>query len=277
MPGYENVLHPTDFHPDAENAFAHAVRIALESKGLLSVVHVGELKQGSRWQAFPHVRPMLARWGLLSPRSTLREMRDLGMGIKKVEVGALDPAKVVAGYIMEREPSLVVISTHRRKGLDRLLHASISETITRKARARTLFVPRGVDGFVCTRTGDIKLRRILIPLRLGLAPHLAVEEAGRIARVLGCRDLRLTLLHVGSKYSMPRVQVIPEHDWKVERLCVKGIVEEEILKAAELHQVDLIVMVTQGHEGFLDALRGSSTEQVLHDSRCPVLAIPKHG
>jgi nucleotide-binding universal stress UspA family protein len=37
---------------------------------------------------------------------------------------------------------------------------------------------------------------------------------------------------------------------------------------------DLIAMATEGHKGFLDVLRGSTTERVLRDARCPVLAVP---
>jgi len=32
--------------------------------------------------------------------------------------------------------------------------------------------------------------------------------------------------------------------------------------------------VTEGHEGVLDAMRGSVTEQVLRRSTCPMLAVP---
>jgi nucleotide-binding universal stress UspA family protein len=276
MTGYDNVFHPTDLQPDAENAFAHALRIALASRGLLSVVHIGDFKKGARWEAFPHVRPLLARWGFLPRRATMRDLRELGMGVKKVEVGARGAARNVAGYIMEHEPNLVVISTHRRKGVDRLLHASISETIARRTHARTLFVPRGVKGFVRQQTGEVSLRRILVPLKPGLAPQMAVDEAAHMARLLGGPEVRFTLMHVGSKYGMPRVRVIPEHDWLVERLCVEGVPGEAIVQAARVHRADLIVMVTQGHDGFLDAIRGNSTERVLHEAPCPVLAVPKH-
>ena len=37
---------------------------------------------------------------------------------------------------------------------------------------------------------------------------------------------------------------------------------------------DLIVMATEGHQGFLDAIRGSTTERVLRQAPCPVLAVP---
>ena len=37
---------------------------------------------------------------------------------------------------------------------------------------------------------------------------------------------------------------------------------------------NLIMMATAGHQGFLDALRGSTTERVLRHAPCPVLAVP---
>jgi nucleotide-binding universal stress UspA family protein len=49
---------------------------------------------------------------------------------------------------------------------------------------------------------------------------------------------------------------------------------DQILTTSEDHDADLIVMPTQGRDGFLDALRGSTTEQVLRAARCPVLAVP---
>jgi nucleotide-binding universal stress UspA family protein len=33
-------------------------------------------------------------------------------------------------------------------------------------------------------------------------------------------------------------------------------------------------MVTEGSHGFLDALRGSTTQQIIRQAPCPVLAIP---
>ena len=37
---------------------------------------------------------------------------------------------------------------------------------------------------------------------------------------------------------------------------------------------DLIGMPTMGHHGFLDALRGNTTERLLRQAPCPVLAVP---
>jgi nucleotide-binding universal stress UspA family protein len=53
-----------------------------------------------------------------------------------------------------------------------------------------------------------------------------------------------------------------------------GSVVEQIIKISEDRSPELIVMATQGHQGFMDALRGSTTEQVLRKASCPVLAVP---
>src|SRR5262249_15832419 len=55
---------------------------------------------------------------------------------------------------------------------------------------------------------------------------------------------------------------------------VEGPVEETILRIAQDHHADMIAMPTAGRDGFLDALRGSTTERVLRRAVCPVLAVP---
>ena len=49
---------------------------------------------------------------------------------------------------------------------------------------------------------------------------------------------------------------------------------DAIVRTAGDRKADLIVMATQGHNGFLDALRGSTTDQVVRRAPCPVLAVP---
>ena len=50
---------------------------------------------------------------------------------------------------------------------------------------------------------------------------------------------------------------------------------EEVLSAAVQVKADLIVMTTDGRNGFLDALRGSHSERILRRTPCPLLAIPE--
>ena len=55
----------------------------------------------------------------------------------------------------------------------------------------------------------------------------------------------------------------------------RGNVVETILSVADDITADVIVMGTKGNQGFLDALRGSTSEQVLRRSRSPLLAVPE--
>ena len=54
--------------------------------------------------------------------------------------------------------------------------------------------------------------------------------------------------------------------------CVAGDPVAAIL--AEAADADLIAMPTAGRQGFKDALRGSTTERVIAQASCPVLALP---
>jgi nucleotide-binding universal stress UspA family protein len=52
-----------------------------------------------------------------------------------------------------------------------------------------------------------------------------------------------------------------------------GNIVKSIIDAAVEFEIDMIVMPTAGHQGVLDALRGSTTERVLRHAPCPLLAI----
>ena len=49
---------------------------------------------------------------------------------------------------------------------------------------------------------------------------------------------------------------------------------QTIIDASNDTQADLIVMVTDGRNGFLDGLRGSHSERVLRQAGVPLLTVP---
>ena len=53
-----------------------------------------------------------------------------------------------------------------------------------------------------------------------------------------------------------------------------GPVVDAITAEADATDADLVVMTTEGRHGFLDALRGSTTEAVLRRANRPLLAVP---
>ncbi len=77
-------------------------------------------------------------------------------------------------------------------------------------------------------------------------------------------------IHVGSE----RFQLTGPEGKREEVTGLEGPTVEAILSAANAYLADLVVMPTAGRHGFLDALRGSTTEQVLRRAPCPLLALP---
>jgi hypothetical protein len=84
------------------------------------------------------------------------------------------------------------------------------------------------------------------------------------------------LIHVGEEVPFPEIVTPRREMWQWRKIHKQGPVERQILQSAHEYRADLIVMTTQGHHGFLDALRGSTTERIVRNSKCPVLAVPAH-
>lgn len=271
----KNVFHPSDFSEASEIAFAHALKFALLSRARLSMLHVATESEVSG--KFPRVRETLERWGVIPPGSGKEAVSALGMDVRKVVEKHGDPVHVVLSYLKRHPAELIVLATHQYQGKERWFKRSVSEPIARRSRQMTLFVPHGVVGFVSRDTGALSLRSVLIPVAEEPSPVPAIDAAARVADSLQCTDLRFTLLHVGDRSTMPECPIKQQESWHWERIVREGDVVEQILQTAGEVSADLIVMATSGHTGFLDALRGSTTEQVLRRARCPLLAVPVSG
>lgn len=61
---------------------------------------------------------------------------------------------------------------------------------------------------------------------------------------------------------------------EVTPLLIQGSTVDTILKQAEHHAVDLIVMATHGRGLMYQMLVGSVSEGVLHRTTCPILFVP---
>ena len=272
---YESVLHLTDFSPESGLAFAHALKIALQESARLTIFHMDQRGVSTLpWHEFPGVRATLQQWGLLEPHVPRQAVYEtLGIQVEKVVARGKGVTQSVLHYLERHPVDLLVLATHGRDGLPRWLIPSIAEPVARSARVPTLFVPHGARGCVALEDGSVGLDQVLVPVDHEPHPQPGIEAALTMTRTLGSRYAELTLLHVGQVGDMPGVTMPPEDEVRCQRLVRVGSPVEEILNATDELSADLIVMATEGHHGFLDALRGSTTEQVLRHAPCPVLAV----
>jgi nucleotide-binding universal stress UspA family protein len=176
---------------------------------------------------------------------------------------------------LDRKPvDLIVLATQGREGLSRWVDRSDAEAMARWSRTMTLFVPASAKrGIVSFDTGNLCLKNILVPIDRAPDCAAAVEFARRTAELLSDGDVAIRLLYVGTApVPQPALEESDRWTWHIEHR--EGDVVAEILSAADRHEANLIVMATTGHDGVLDALRGSTTEQVLRKAPCPILAVP---
>jgi hypothetical protein len=144
--------------------------------------------------------------------------------------------------------------------------------VSRRAAKPTLFIAPGARGFVDQLSGQLRLRRVLVPVDHAPAPSARVNAISEFVHSLAGHDLAVHLLHVGTH--APVLQRASETIMPVNVEIRRGDVVETILQTAAEIDADLIAMPTAGHHGILDGLRGSTTERVLRHAPCPVLAVP---
>lgn len=270
-PGWR-ILHPTDFSEASEVAFVHALKLALVTQGHLHVLHVSSHEGRVRWRGFPGVREALERWGVLPSGSRPEAVADLGIEVVKVAAVGDDPVLIAHDFLGRHPADVIVLATHQRDGLARWRQPSVAEQIARRARQVTLFVPDGTGGFVDAVTGLIRLRRVLIPVDRIPAPQPAIEAAAALASLNGGGPTTFRLVHVGET-EVPAVVTKEQPGWAWERSLLNGEPATALVEAIQDFHPDLVVMTTAGRHGFMDALRGSTTERVLRAVRCPLLAV----
>ena len=272
IPTSAPIMHPTDFSDLSMNAFAHALKISLAAKCKLYIVHIAARQDADEWQAFPHVRETLARWGLLSANESTAAIFDkLGVEVAKVEIAPQNPVQGLARFLAGHPSDLMVLATRGRDGLPRWVRPSIAEAMSRRTHMQTIFVPAPSAGFVDAASGALNLERILVPLDHHPPAPPALAAIKRFCSALGVEPA-IHALHVGTEApNLPKPVTVADG---VTIELRAGNVVDTILQAAAEIKANLIAMATAGHDGVLDAIRGSTTERVLRHALAVPVASP---
>ena len=275
-PGFtliKSVLHPTDFSEASRVAFHHALKAALLAKSSLALLNVST-NENAKWSDFPGVRETLERWGALPNGSLKSDVGKLGIDARKIVADEKDPVDAVIRYLQHHPTDLIVLATSQRDGRVRWLGKSVSEPVTRKGGQMTLLIPGDTEGFVHGEDGSVKLSKVLVPIANTPPALPAVNMAARFVQKLKISTGTFVLLHIGTTNTMPACRHPEVPGWTWQKDLRSGDVIDGIVKAAKGHAADLIVMSTDGRNGFLDALRGSHSERVLRHGATPLLTIP---
>jgi nucleotide-binding universal stress UspA family protein len=288
------ILCPVDTSDFSKRAVQHAVALGTWYEAEVTVLYVrAVVVTPALWFGAPPVLPPEAE-GREEAVTAIRQFVNAATGDASFSILVTDGPIVdeilrVAG---ELPADLLVMGTHGLSGFERLLLGSITEKTLRKAPCPVLTVPRlaaeqpepphvTFDTIVCGVDRSAASQRAL---RYALS--LAQEAGGRLVLVHTIEDMSEEEPRYAGHFNTPECwsRIAPEIRADYEQLvpadarlwCDLEVVVpygkpyREILAVATARGADLIVVGAAGSTMPF----GTTTQHVLRQARCPVLAVP---
>lgn len=283
-PTLRNVLYATDFSPASDAALPYAVSIARHYRSKLHVTH--------------SINPDVS--GLIAPQLIDRIRSDLKMAatdkiaelIRSVRAEDLDYDPVVVEGVVgdallltirSKDIDLVVLGTHGRRGLRKLVLGSVAEEVFRLAPCPVLTVGPKAEEAVSV---PLRLQHIIYPMELTDDVLKAAGYAISIAKEYGAELTFLNVIEEPSMSSDERswITVTAEH-WFEDKIARDlGIANAQftqkfgdpataILQCATERGADLIVMNIHGAHPFLAGMVPGVAHRVVAEAACPVLTV----
>jgi nucleotide-binding universal stress UspA family protein len=295
----KNVLVATDFSQTSEDALPYAVAISRRYGSTLHAVHVI-----ADADFLVPSQPVDATGFTLEAalRESWAKMHSLALRLEGLphytyvlhgRVG-----QVISDLIRVHQIDLLVVGTHGRSGVEKLLLGSVAEDVLRRASCSVLTVGPQVSGRAKLPVqGDhrdlppieIDLRQIVYATDFTPNSVSAATYAISLAQEF---QARITLMHVMEKYvdldrrpgpiadAVQRLEELVPRDaalWCTpEHVLEYGSPAEHILRTASERNADLIVLGAQpenGATGVATHLPWATAHKVIAHAHCPVLTV----
>ncbi len=295
------ILVPLDGSPLAETALEPALLLVRRFEAKLLVVHTlfPEKPSADKGRA-PRLASIQEAQRYLT--SVANYLRSEGV-VAQTVVLPMEPAEGIANEAEFRQVDLIVMTTHGRKGLDALLHPSVTWQVLRQTKAPILVCK-------CASHDDpaapsLHLPRfmtdshapILVPLDGSLQAEAVLPLAQELARVFGNPLLLIrageqpylaggvigynTIMDQAVKWSLDEAESylkrkaleLTSTGLEVEIEAAVGGAAPFIRQVAEERQVGLIVMATHGRGWLGRVVIGSVAQSVLREGDTPVLLV----
>ena len=293
------VLFPTDFSPCAERAFTHAAHLTSQYAArlhILSVVDAEDDDSKNPMSYLPLGRDELAaELGLPrgpEPRMKVESNGETTPDSINVTLQASSPWRAILTYADENDIDLIVMGTHGRHGVDRILMGSVAEQVVRRAKCAVLTV-RDTEASA-SNTGPI-----VVPVDFSTFTRGVLSQAIDLAEAYATE---IHLVHVIEPITLPTVYgidpmpaVVPDMEGRATEALtllktesipeavpahaevLVGHAAHEIVTYADDVRARMIVIATHGLTGLKRLLMGSVTEHVVREAACPVFTVRSLG
>ncbi len=283
--GIHNVLIATDFSSYSNLALNFGLELAHDYRAtayVVSVIPTDEILLAGP-EAYLAAKDATRR-DLIELQTALRRTYAFIEG-KDYHLFMLEGAvaEALLDFAAARQIDLIVVATHGRSGLGKVLMGSVAEKVFRQSPVPVLTIGPHVRQAAHRK----KPRNILVPVDLTAASERALRYAGALARE---HKAALTLLHVLSSAAVKgasdraaieqgirtRLAELMDHAAAGVQYSTRveiGRVETTILEMADKLEADLLVMGVRPWAGILDRLMWPHAYEVVRESPCPVVTV----
>jgi nucleotide-binding universal stress UspA family protein len=279
---FENILIPTDFTDVAKLALGYAKAIARQADSQLLLVHVNPPLAAidSPELAWVDAGVILKSMEERLERSSA-DLRSEGFRVGTLSVNGSLQDEIL--FLVERENvDLIVLGTHSKTGLERLMFGSDAESILRRVSCPVLTVgPRAAKpsapvwppaNVLCATTLDPDAAAGTAAYAFVLAHQLAARFGLlTVAEEKGASyGASLEAFEHAVKRRLPADSSFQVHMQTVVSQRAPGI---EIAEYATKHGVDLVVMGAHTASALATHFAHGTANQVFADAPCPVMTV----
>ncbi len=251
-------------------AFTHALCLTCTAKGELQIV---DARKGRNMQSDLNVRRTFEQWRKLPAGSKREDVGNTGARIKKI--AAKGNIKKEIGKRLEKDScDILIMATETRKGINHLFGQDIIDFLARSFRQTTLYIPDKAKPFANSETGQLSLKKILIPVSEEPSPEPSFEMLHRIMNFSPETSPDVIGIHKGECFPYISGSYLNDISWReINEIPENESIWHLIARRAESEKVDLIIMSTNGRDTLPQKIMGSITENVVGLAPCPVLAV----
>lgn len=285
---FDQILFPVDDSDPCEAVTDHVLAIAADHGATLHVLNVADTTELSLTRVQGEVVDALVGEGerLVEEIADRAQRRD---STTVTEVLQGKPDTTIVEYAADRDIDLVVMPTHGRQNLERLLLGSTTERVLRRAETPVLTVRPEQD-----RIPDYPYSSVVVPTdgsdsatdAVGVGIDLAThgEAAFHALSIVAVSGLGEGLVgDDGFEAVDDRARAVV--DDAVARADDAGVADttgavdhglsiyEEVIAYVEEHDISVIVVGTRGRSGIERYLLGSVAEYLVRTAPVPVLTV----
>jgi nucleotide-binding universal stress UspA family protein len=288
MTGFKKILFPTDFSANADNALAHASRLAGFEDGEVIVQHV----VGNYFEKHPH-------WATLFDVHEIQKVMDGYVSAKMAEILPRDIGGVRMRQVLSKgKPAEEIAAVADREMVDLVVMGSakgvVTNNVIRLTNRPVLAVSAAQPHLV--QAGLRKVSKILVATDFSEHSRRVVEYAFDLKRVFDSMLYMLYVIETGHAvewairqghyiHSLDKmrewagnqlVNLTPDEfmkDPRVVRLVEKGSPDEVIADVAFDIEADLTILGTHEYGSIHKHMIGTTTDRLLMKTATPLLTV----